>query len=172
MVSSPWDICMLVLHFSACLHTCILLATDTSISDSQPQLLVHVCMLADVPSASHVLRDYFYPECCKTTHCTYAQTSASTAVRRVFKLQATGAGASELAVSTLRHLMHPFGPSTVWQAIHGMFCISKRERVSAVSLLFALLSAIVPINQKLESLSPASSATIKLHLQTQPLARK
>ena len=29
------------------------------------------------------------------------------------------AGASELAVSTLRHLMRPFGPSTIWQAIHG-----------------------------------------------------
>ena len=29
------------------------------------------------------------------------------------------AGASELAVSTLRHLIRPFGPSTVWQTIYG-----------------------------------------------------
>ena len=29
------------------------------------------------------------------------------------------AGTSELAVSTLRHLIRPFGPSIVWQTIHG-----------------------------------------------------
>lgn len=82
-----------------------------------------------------------------------------------------GAGASELAVSTLRHLMHPFGPSTVWQAIHGIFSTNRHERVSAVCWLFALLSAIVPVNWKLETLSPGSSAPIKLHLQTLPPAR-
>lgn len=75
--------------------------------------------------------------------------SASTAVKHVFKMQAAVAGASELAVSTLLHLMHPFGPSTVWQAIHGMFCVCRRERASAVYWLFALSSAFVPASLEL-----------------------
>lgn len=55
----------------------------------------------------------------------------------------TGAGASELAVSTLHHLMRPFGPSTVWQAIHGMLLIGRVERAPAVCWLFLSILGIV-----------------------------
>lgn len=54
-----------------------------------------------------------------------------------------GAGASELAVSTLQHLMRPLGPSNVWQAIHGKLFFSRLQRAPAVCWLFLLFSAIM-----------------------------
>lgn len=47
-------------------------------------------------------------------------------------------GASELAVSILRHLMRPLGPSTVWQAIHGMLTVQQSLTGVCTTFMFVI----------------------------------
>ena len=96
---------------------------------------LHCCMLANGQSASCVLGELhtfvsgnFHGHLTTFKHC-----------ENVYGLP--GAGASELAVSTLHHLMHPLGPSTVWQAIHGMLFICRLERAPTVCCMLVSFSA-------------------------------